>query len=137
MTSDYAKWLATTDQATIPTDSKAAGSESKAPALSGNLAETPDARRQRKRDEAERRNRLTPLKQQVARYDAELARLANKAVELQTALAAPGIYAESAKERLRELLARKQTQLTRETEAVENAWIEASEQLSAGASIKV
>jgi ATP-binding cassette subfamily F protein 3 len=123
---DYAKWLAATDQSPTQTETKAM-SPSGSPT---GQAETPDARKQRKRDEAERRNRLTPLKQQVARYDAELARLASKAAELQTALAAPGIYAESAKERLRELLAQ-QTRLTRETEAVENAWIEASEQLEA------
>ena len=84
--------------------------------------------KQRKRDEAERRNRLTPLKAKIARYDEELARLAGKSAALQTELAAPDIYAASAKDRLKELLSQ-QAQLARETEKVETAWLEASEEL--------
>jgi ATP-binding cassette subfamily F protein 3 len=112
---DYAKWLDETAK------------ESPAP-VSQQQPEAPESRKQRKREEAERRNRLTPLKAKIAQYDGELSRLAATSAVLQAQLAAPGIYAASSKERLKELLAQ-QAQLARETERVETAWLEASEQL--------
>jgi ATP-binding cassette subfamily F protein 3 len=111
---DYAKWL----EETASADDSPAVPQS----------ETSDSRKQRKRDEAERRNRLTPLKAKIARYDDELTRLAGKTAALQVQLAAPEIYATEAKDRLRELLAQ-QARLARETEQVETAWLEASEEL--------
>ena len=113
---DYAKWLAET------------GEEVAVPSAAQPQAESAESRKQRKRDEAERRNRLTPLKAKIARYDEELARLASKSAALQSELAAPDIYAASAKDRLKELLSQ-QAQLARETEKVETAWLEASEEL--------
>jgi hypothetical protein len=56
-----------------------------------------------------------------------LARLASKSTALQTELAAPEIYAAGGKDRLKELLAQ-QALVARETEKVETAWLEASEQ---------
>ena len=111
---DYAQWLEKTSADANP--------------ASRQPASTADLRKQRKRDEAERRNRLTPLKAKIAKYDVELARLATQSAAVQEQLAAPDIYAASAKERLKELLAQ-QTQLARETEKVETAWLEASEEL--------
>jgi ATP-binding cassette, subfamily F, member 3 len=90
--------------------------------------ETAEVRKQRKREEAERRNRLTPLKAKIAKYDEELSRLAAQSVSLQQELAAPDIYSAAAKDRLKQLLAR-QAELARETERVETAWLEASEEL--------
>jgi ATP-binding cassette, subfamily F, member 3 len=123
---DYARWLAETsaedpaptapDQP-IPRGGGAAGQP-----------EGAESRKQRKREEAERRNRLTPLKAKIAQYDDELSRLAAKSAALQTQLAAPDIYAASSKDRLKELLAQ-QAQLARETQRVETAWLEASEAL--------
>jgi ATP-binding cassette, subfamily F, member 3 len=113
---DYAKWLDETG-----TEVAVATAAAAAP------AESAESRKQRKRDEAERRNRLTPLKAKIAQYDAELARLASKSTALQTELAAPEIYAAGGKDRLKELLAQ-QAQLARETEKMETAWLEASEQ---------
>jgi ATP-binding cassette subfamily F protein 3 len=113
---DYAKWLDET------------GTEvAVATAAAATPAESAESRKQRKRDEAERRNRLTPLKAKIAQYDAELARLASKSTALQTELAAPEIYAAGGKDRLKELLAQ-QALVARETEKVETAWLEASEQ---------
>jgi ATP-binding cassette subfamily F protein 3 len=114
---DYAKWLDETG-----TEVAVATAAAAAP------AESAESRKQRKRDEAERRNRLTPLKAKIAQYDAELARLASKSTALQTELAAPEIYAAGGKDRLKELLAQ-QALVARETEKVETAWLEASEQL--------
>jgi ATP-binding cassette subfamily F protein 3 len=90
--------------------------------------ETAESRKQRKREEAERRNRLTPLKAKIAKYDGELSRLAAQSAALQQELAAPDIYSASAKDRLKQLLAQ-QAELARETERVETAWLEASEEL--------
>jgi ATP-binding cassette subfamily F protein 3 len=112
---DYAKWLDETSK------------ESPAPAPQ-QQSEAPESRKQRKREEAERRNRLTPLKAKIAQYDGELSSLAARSAALQAQLAAPDIYAASSKDRLKELLAQ-QAQLARETDRVETAWLEASEQL--------
>jgi ATP-binding cassette, subfamily F, member 3 len=123
---DYAKWLDET-----ATEVASSGPGGSAGAAAGAQQQPPDsaeARRQRKREEAERRNRLTPLKAKIAKYDDELARLAAKSEALQRQLAAPDIYAASSKDRLKELLSQ-QAQLARETEKVETAWLEASEEL--------
>src|SRR3984893_16370563 len=111
---DYAKWLDETAK------------ESQAPAPQ-QQSEGPESRKQRKREEAERRNRLTPLKAKIAQYDGELSRLADRSAALQAQLAAPDIYAASSKDRLKELLAQ-QAQLARDTQRVETAWLEASEE---------
>jgi ATP-binding cassette subfamily F protein 3 len=113
---DYAKWLDETATKDV------------APASQQPPSEGAESRKQRKREEAERRNRLTPLKAKIAQCDDELSRLAAKSAALQTQLAAPDIYAASSKDRLKELLAQ-QAQLARETERVETAWLEASEAL--------
>jgi ATP-binding cassette subfamily F protein 3 len=92
--------------------------------------QTSDSRKQRKRADAERRNRLSPLKAQIAKYDDMLARLAKDAAAVQTQLATPDLYSDGAKERLRELL-EEQAALARETQKIEAAWLEASERLEA------
>jgi ATP-binding cassette subfamily F protein 3 len=128
---DYAKWLDETELSASGATAASAGAGTEtvtgAPA-SQQQSESSESRKQRKREEAERRNRLTPLKAKIAKYDDELSRLAAKSAALQTQLAAPDIYAASSKDRLRELLAQ-QAQLARETEKVETAWMEASEEL--------
>jgi ATP-binding cassette subfamily F protein 3 len=127
---DYARWLEES-AAAAPT---AAGAPSEvARAALGTSAqqqppETAESRKQRKREEAERRNRLTPLKAKIAKYDEELARLAARSSALQQELAAPDIYSAASKERLKELLAQ-QAEVARETERVETAWLEVSEEL--------
>jgi ATP-binding cassette subfamily F protein 3 len=89
-----------------------------------------DLRRRRRREQAERRSRLAPLRAQIAQYDQELTRLAEHSVRVQAQLASPEVYSDSARERLRELIA-EQTSLERETQRVETAWLAASEQLEA------
>ena len=60
----------------------------------------------------------------------QLDRLARETQQVQAALAAPDIYTDAAKSRLRELL-EKQTQLARDTERVETAWLTGTEELEA------
>jgi ATP-binding cassette, subfamily F, member 3 len=111
---DYAKWLAEADSA-------AAGPGERKP-------ETTDSRRQRKREEAERRNRLSPLRAALAKCEGELERLARERTRVQSALEAPDIYTDGAKERLGKLLA-EQARLARATEKAESAWLESTENL--------
>jgi len=113
---DYAKWLADADRASAATPER--------------KVETTDARRQRKRAEAERRNRLTPLKAAIAAAERALERLAQERARIQAALDAPDIYTPGAKERLDKLL-REQARCARETEKNEAGWLSATEELEA------
>jgi ATP-binding cassette, subfamily F, member 3 len=117
---DYARWLAE-GQGAVKAEARVA------PAPGGEL-ESAEFRRQRKRLEAEQRNRLSPLRAAIASAERALERLHREQSEVQAALAAPELYAADAKERLRELLAR-QAQLARDTSAAEAAWLEQSERL--------
>jgi ATP-binding cassette subfamily F protein 3 len=112
---DYADWL-----------SKSAALEAIAKPQRG--AESADDRKQRKRDEAERRNRLTPLRNALAKCDRELERLAKelRAIELQ--LASPDIYNAENKRRLGDLLA-SQRGLATELAQVETEWLAMTEEL--------
>jgi ATP-binding cassette subfamily F protein 3 len=111
---DYAKWLADADSAASgPAERK---------------VETTESRRQRKRDEAERRNRLSPLRAAIAKSESELERLASERARVQAGLEAPDIYAGAAKDRLEKLL-QEQARLARETEKTERAWLESTERL--------
>src|SRR5262249_55901350 len=113
---DYARWFLTSAEPAQETESTAkAGAEQK---------------KQRKREEAERRNRLSPLRAEVARCEARIAELERQRQEIDAALANPDVYAEQAKQRLQELL-KAQTQLRRDLQASEDAWVAASERLDA------
>jgi ATP-binding cassette, subfamily F, member 3 len=111
---DYAKWFTTESNVdTTPSD------ESKG-----------EQKKLRKREEAERRNRLSPLRAQVARLEQEIAALQSEGATIEQALAAPDLYAEGGKQRLLELLA-SQKRVSNSLAATEHAWLEASEQLEA------
>ena len=113
---DYARWFLT----------------SVAPAQEQEITAKPGAeqKKQRKREEAERRNRLSPLRAEVARCEARIAELERRRQEIEAELANPDIYGEQAKQRLQELL-KAQTQVRRELHAGEEAWVAASERLEA------
>ena len=111
---DYAKWLTDADSAAARPAQR--------------RLETTESRRQRKREEAERRNSLSPLRAAIARCEDELERLARERSRVQAALEAPDIYAERCKERLGRLL-EEQAQLARATEKAEGAWLASTESL--------
>ena len=119
---DYAQWLAAQANA-AQTGEAAAGSGMQS-------ADSAQARRQRRREDAQRRAALSPLKAQLSGLEKQLDALARDSQQVQTALAAPDIYAEAAKARLRELLER-QAQLARDTERVEAQWLAGGEELEA------
>jgi len=120
---DYAKWLADTDSLTA-TEESAGACEPK------RESETAESRKQRKREDAERRNRLAPLKAAIDKCERELERLTKERAEVQAALEAPDLYTDAAKDRLR-TLTEKQGRLTREVEKVEAQWLETTERLEA------
>jgi ATP-binding cassette subfamily F protein 3 len=113
---DYARWFLT---------SVAPAQEQETPAKPG-----AEQKKQRKREEAERRNRLSPLRAEVARCEARIAELERRRQEIEAELANPDIYGEQAKQRLQELL-KAQTQVRRDLHAGEEAWVAASERLEA------
>ncbi|XSG84249.1 MAG: ABC-F family ATP-binding cassette domain-containing protein [Methylohalobius sp. ZOD2] len=90
---------------------------------------TPSRKDQRRR-EAERRDRLRPLKQAREQAEAELTRLNKAKSSLEQRLADPALYQEENKARLQDLLLEK-GELDRKLTAVEEAWLEAEENLEA------
>jgi ATP-binding cassette subfamily F protein 3 len=114
---DYAKWFTTREEAeTVEEPSSAAVSA--------------EQKKQRKREEAERRNRLSPLKAEITRLEKQLERLEKERATVETALAEPDIYNPASKQKLQELL-QKQTQLKRDISNTETEWLTATEKLDA------
>ena len=85
-------------------------------------------RRERKRDEADRRKALQPLKKALGDCEALLERLQAKQAKLEAELADTALYAEQRKHELQGLL-REKAALDQELEKVEQAWMEAAEAL--------
>jgi ATP-binding cassette subfamily F protein 3 len=113
---DYARWFSIRDQQMQQEEASTA-----APL-------TAEQKKQKKREEAERRNKLTPLRTEIARLEQEIARLERERSANDAALSADGIYLEASKPRLRELL-ESQAKISRSLEAVETAWLEATDKL--------
>jgi ATP-binding cassette, subfamily F, member 3 len=123
---DYAQWLAAQASASRAVNSTAAV----ASAAGVSPTDSAEARRQRRREDAQRRAALSPLKAQLAELEKQLDTLARATQQVQAVLTAPELYTDGAKTRLRELLDR-QSQLARDTERVEAQWLAGGEQLEA------
>jgi len=117
---DYARWLDNSAVKPVAADPNAGTGVSAAP--------TAEDRKQRKREEAERRAKLAPLKAKVEDCERRLAKLATEAAQLDERLADAGLYAEGAKKQLLEVTAQR-AKITRETETTEAQWLAASEAL--------
>ena len=91
-------------------------------------AHTAGARKDRRRQDAEQRRQLQPLRREVARYEAEMNRLSQTSERLQQRLAGPDVYADEHKDELKALLAEK-GRIDQALAAAEAAWLEAAEQL--------
>jgi ATP-binding cassette, subfamily F, member 3 len=115
---DYAQWFTKREEGETTTDE------------SGSAVLSAEQKKQRKREEAERRNRLSPLRADIARLEKQLAKLEQERATIESALAAPDIYNQSAKQKLQDLL-QKQTQLKRDISNTETEWLTASEKLEA------
>ncbi|HLS82521.1 MAG TPA: ATP-binding cassette domain-containing protein [Steroidobacter sp.] len=112
---DYARWFTMRQQSE---------SDSEQRAREGGAVE----RKQRKREEAERRNRLSPLRSEMAGLERLLARLEEERSRIEAELAAPDIYDPPARARLQELL-QEQGRIKREIESAEAQWLSVAERL--------
>ena len=124
---DYAKWLAESGAAS----STPTAAQERSPTRAANAkaeTESAEARKQRKREEAERRNRLSPLRAAIEKCERDLEKLTRERAEIESALQAPDLYGDDAKDRLRQILER-QARVAREIERVESEWIEHTERL--------
>ena len=119
---DYGSWLASTASAAVSASTPAPAEAQSAAPL------TAEDRKQRKREDAERRARLAPLRSKIEKSEKRLTQLATQAAALEAQLADPAIYAEAQKKTLLELTARRAA-IGKETEEVEAAWMAASEEL--------
>jgi ATP-binding cassette subfamily F protein 3 len=87
-------------------------------------------RKERRRQEAEQRRQLQPLREKISKLEAALAVMHARQHELEQCLADPGLYRLEDKCRLTALL-REKADIDRESEALEGEWLEACELLEA------
>jgi ATP-binding cassette subfamily F protein 3 len=137
---DYARWLSTSaaaqEAATAAASASAATPAGQAPAarpaaaIGGEPRGTPEARKQRKRAEAERRAALGPLKAALAKQEKELERLVATRSEIERELALPPTAPEADRKRLMHLT-QQQAKLSRVIQGLESAWMEAAARLEA------
>jgi ATP-binding cassette subfamily F protein 3 len=107
---DYARWFTTREQQAEQQFETQAS------------ANTAEQRKQRKREEAEKRNRLSATRAEIARIEKQVEKLQSELAATEAALASPEIYLEDAKPRLRELLD-SQTRIKRQLDTAESAWL--------------
>jgi ATP-binding cassette subfamily F protein 3 len=127
---DYARWLASNTSAA---GSGAAAAAPAAPELAkpgSRPAKAGEARKQRKRTQAQQRAALGPLKAALAEQERELERLLASRREVERELARPAEPAAIDRKRLTELTQR-QAQLNQLIRSLEGAWMEAAARLVA------
>ncbi len=91
-------------------------------------AHSADQRKARKRREAEQRRQLQPLRRQLQAAEARLESLQARRAELESLLAAPELYSDESRERLKAVL-RDKAEVDRDCETAEAEWLEAAEAL--------
>jgi ATP-binding cassette subfamily F protein 3 len=87
-------------------------------------------RKEKKRQEAEQRRQLQPLREKISKTETALAAVHARQHELEQRLAEPGLYRPESKAELNALL-REKANVDRESERLERDWLEACEQLEA------
>jgi len=115
---DYRRWL--TEQ-------------SSSTGTSGGRGTANRSRRDQRRDQAELRARIKPLKNRVDRLTREIDENGQELASLDEQLADPGLYAGDQASRLKELIERQQ-QLTARQEQLEAEWMQAEHDLEAARS---
>ncbi len=114
---DYAVWLQNRFRA-----EEAASKSADEPAAAHSAA----GRKDQRRESAEKRKRLQPLKQKVDKLEKEMDKLNQRKTALEAQLSEPDIYSDANKNKLKQLLLDKSTVDT-QLEEIEMAWMEASE----------
>jgi ATP-binding cassette, subfamily F, member 3 len=115
---DYPRWLL--DNRTRDNDKPAAGTDTR--------EHSANARKERKRQEAEQRRLLQPLRNRLKKLERQVEELMQEQNRLELELALPDIYEESNKDRLKQLLADKARVDQRLNEA-EEEWLLTEEEL--------
>jgi ATP-binding cassette subfamily F protein 3 len=87
-------------------------------------------RKEKKRQEAEQRRQLQPLREKISKAETALAGMHARQHELEQRLTEPGLYRPENKAELNDLL-REKAHVDRASEALEHDWLEACEQLEA------
>ncbi len=116
---DYPRWLAENRVIDQPEKTSAADKTHSA-----------TSRKDRKRLEAEQRQKLQPLRNKLNRLERELGQLTERQSELEHALAKPENHDAGNKVKLKELLAEK-ADINRSLSDTEEAWLQAGEELEA------
>jgi len=119
---DYARWLS---RGSEPAPAAAPAAATREPVRSEPAAREPA---QRRRDSAEQRKALAPLRSRLARCDKRMQELSSLAKSLDEQLADPALYGAGAKARQQELTTQR-ARVAHETEQVEGEWLEISEEL--------
>ncbi len=127
---DYPTWLLRrqTRAEAVEGSGDGGGREETADPAATLAPETAAARKDQRRQDAEERKRLQPLRQRLQKLEAQLDQLATRRATLEGELADPGLYEAEGKPRLLKLLADKQ-RLDAELEDVEANWLITSEEL--------
>ena len=123
---DYGRWLADRrkDETEAPKRLQAGQQDPVEPAVG--TGESADDRKARKRAEAALRKKLSPYRKQQTSLEKEMEQLHRRLSVLEEELADPGLYEESRKVRMKELLGEQATSKSR-LEEVEVQWLEVSE----------
>lgn len=132
---DYRDWLFKTKlgktDAPLPPPQLAGEKDSLSPAGTSS-SESREDRQERRRLEAEERQRLSslrkPIESRIKRLDEQMAKLNARKTEVDTRLADPSIYDDANKEELKSLIL-DQAYLAKELEQLENEWLEQQEAL--------
>jgi ATP-binding cassette subfamily F protein 3 len=110
---DYARWLSQRRNAIGNTNADAARAPS---------------RKDQRRNDAEQRQKLQPLKKELQKIEARMEKLTQEKAALEQQLADPAIYDTANKDQLKALLLR-QSELQKTLAETEAAWLELSERL--------
>ncbi|PVV07817.1 MAG: ABC transporter ATP-binding protein [gamma proteobacterium symbiont of Ctena orbiculata] len=119
---DYPSWLAE--------QRRSAGNPSREQAEPPSGGHTASARKDRKRQQAELRKRLQPLRTEQLKFEQEMEKLHLRQQQLDQLLADPMLYDQSQKEELKQRL-REKSDLQAALDACERRWLAVSEQLEA------
>ncbi len=114
---EYPRWLA---------DSRAREGVTDEPVAA--KAHGADARKARKRQQAEQRRQLQPLRKQLQAAEQQVTELTAEQQKLEQRLAEPELYSDENKEQLKRLVSEK-SQLDRALNEAEEAWLQAGEAL--------
>ncbi|RLV58219.1 ABC transporter ATP-binding protein [Parashewanella curva] len=109
---DYHQWLLTSQKANTPASNNAATEDKK----------------ERKRREAEMRNRLSPLKKQQTKLEKQQERASSRLAEIEEILGDMSLYEDDNKDKLTSIL-NERTELTQTLENSEMEWLELQEQI--------